>query len=649
MFNKRLFFFLSMFVLFVTVLAACTTPTDSISEEPVQVVTETIINEAPAVAVTMPAPVVTEGPVPSQGIETTKDLVICQIQEPDTLYPPGSSMLASTAVRHAIWTWQNTELSFDYQPVGIKKIPSLANGDARIADVEVRIGEIVVDSSGEAVVLKTGIEIVNAEGKQVVFDGLPVMMKQLTVDFEIMPRKFSDGEDVTADDYLFTYNIYKDPDTGYSEFTFERTKRYEKIDDLNVRWTGVPGFLDSTYFLNAIPGGIQEVFPEHLWSGFSAAELLANEMSNRLPVGDGAFRIVEWAAGDKIVLEPNEYFWGQDRGLPYLDSLTYKFIPDANQLIAQLLKGDCHIGTQDAFTVRDSPFLIEAENNGLLTTYFQIGTVWEHIDFGINSTPEYAATRPDWFEDVRVRQAITMCTNRQAMVDNILYGRSEVIHSYIPSIHPLYPDQLTEWPYDVIAANALLDEVGFVDTNSDGIREFPAGEPFSPILGTTTGNQTRQQIVQIFKDNMLDCGIDVQLQYLPATEWFADGPEGPFFGLRFDMVEFAWLTGVEPPCELYLSSQIPTPENGWAGQNATGYSNRAFDAACLKAKGSLPGTADYEEGHAEAQILFSEELPVIPLFLPLKVAATRPEVLNFRIDPTQNSELHNIYEIDLQQ
>lgn len=86
-----------------------------------------------------------------------------------------------------------------------------------------------------------------------------------------------------------------------------------------------------------------------------------------------------------------------------------------------------------------------------------------------------------------------------------------------------------------------------------------------------------------------------------------------------------------------------------AGQNNTGFVNAAFDAACLQARGNLPGTEAYQLGHAEAQRIFSEQLPVLPLFLRLKVAAARPDVLNFGVDPTQNSELYNIYEIDLAQ
>ena len=274
-----------------------------------------------------------------------------------------------------------------------------------------------------------------------------------------------------------------------------------------------------------------------------------------MPVSDGPFMISEWVPADSIIMVPNPHYHRD--GLPLLNSVTFKFIPDTNQLIAQLLSGACDIGTQDGLGANDAPFLIEAENSGLITPYFQTGTVFEHIDFGIDSYGDYGdgIGRPDFFEDVRVRQAMTMCTDRQSMVDNILFGRSEVIHTYIPSVHPLYPEGLTEWPFDVEAANALLDEVGYVDSDGDGIREVD-GTPFAVTLGTTTGNEMRQQLTQIFKENMLECGIDIELYYLPSSEWFADGPDGPLFGRRFDLGEFAWLTGVQPSCNLYFSSAI---------------------------------------------------------------------------------------------
>ncbi|MAT99027.1 MAG: hypothetical protein CL608_17925 [Anaerolineaceae bacterium] len=654
MFNTKKWALVALLVaLGAVVLAACTPTTETVTVEVTRVVTETVVEEGQTVEVTR---VVTETVVEQVEVEPEeepagpKDLIVCMAQEPDTMYPYGGSMLAASAVQHAIYENNFTTLSYDYQAQGLEKLPSLADGDAVVESVEVNAGDTVVDAAGNVVTVEEGVSLTTSDGETVEFAGDPVMMDRIVADFTMKPRVWSDGTPVTANDSVYSFNVNADPDTPATKFTVERTTSYEATGDLSTRWTGLPGYKDSTFFIN-----FWQPFPEHVWGAFSAAEMLEAEETSRLPVGDGPFAIQEWIAGDSIRLTPNEFYYQE--GLPYLDSVTYKFIPDTNQLIAQLLSGACDIGTQDGMDAGQAPFLIEAENNGLLTPYFQTGTVYEHIDFGVNSYGDYGdgIGRPDWFEDVRVRQAMTMCTDRQSMVDNILFGRSEVIHTYIPSVHPLYPSgELTEWPYDVEGANAMLDEAGFVDGDGDGIREDPAtGTPFAVTLGTTTGNEMRQQLTQIFKENLLECGVDVELYYLPSSEWFADGPDGVLFGRRFDLGEFAWLTGVEPSCSLYITDSITGPEEegfgGWGNSNNTGWSNEDFDAACKRALGALPGTEDYEQGHIDAQIIFSEQVPVIPLFLRLKVAAARPNVLNFGVDPTQNSEMYNIFEIDLQQ
>lgn len=656
MFNKRWAIGALVVLVGAVILAACSPEVVTETVEVTRIVTEEVEVAGETVEVTVVETVtevveVTAVPEEVEEEAAPKDLIICMAQEPGTLYTYGGNMLAQSAVQHAFEENNIETRSFAYQARGIEKVPSLADGDAVINVVEVVAGDTVVGADGEPVVLEEGMEIVNADGETVAFEG-SAMMEQMVVNFTFKPRVWSDGEPVKASDSVYGFNLAADPDTPASKFTTDRTASYEADGDLGVVWTGVPGYLDSTYFVN-----VWQPFPEHHLGGFTAAELLEAEESSRTPIGDGPYKIDEWIAGDSILLSPNEFYYA---GTPALDSVTYKFIPDTNQLIAQLLSGSCDIGTQDGMDVGQSPFLIEAESSGLLTPYFQTGTVYEHIDFGINSYGDYGDDigRPDWFEDVRVRQAMTMCTDRQSMVDNILYGRSEVIHTYIPSVHPLYPEGLTEWPYDVDQANALLDEVGFVDSDGDGIREYTDGTPFSVTLGTTTGNEMRQQLTQIFKENQLECGIDIELYYLPSSEWFADGPDGVLFGRRFDLGEFAWLTGVEPSCSLYISSQVTGPIDeinpltgqpfgGWGAANDAGWVNEDFDAACLRALGGLPGTEDYEEGHLEAQRVFSQEVPVIPLFLRLKVAAARNDVLNFGVDPTQNSELYNMYEIDL--
>ncbi|MCP5098797.1 MAG: hypothetical protein GY943_24870, partial [Chloroflexi bacterium] len=252
---------------------------------------------------------------------------------------------------------------------------------------------------------------------------------------------------------------------------------------------------------------------------------------------------------------------------------------------------------------------------------------------------------------VRVRQAMMMCTNRQQIVDEVLYGAAELTHAYVPDNHPLMPTDLQQWPYDVAAANALLDEVGYTDEDGDGIRETTSGSPFQIALSSTIGGELRQAVSQVFVQNMRDCGIVVAEEWFPAGEMFADGPDGPVFGRQFDLALFAWLTNTDPHCNLWHSDNITGEEadgfGGWSNSGNTGWHNDAFDAACGVATTSLPGMSTYETAHQDALRIFAEDLPVMPLFFRLKISVTRPEVLNFHLNSSENSELWNLYEIDL--
>jgi peptide/nickel transport system substrate-binding protein len=609
---------------------------------PSSIAPETATTLLPAIATStvtvQPTSTATPSPSPSP-TPKPKNLVICMAAEPDTLYLYGGSMLATSAVQHGIYENLITNLSFAYQAQGIEKVPALANGDALLRNVSVRAGETIVNSSGDLVTLQRGERVMNASGQEVTFDSGSITMSQLVVNFTLKPMVWSDGTPVTAADSVFSFELASHADTPAGKFKVTRTAGYKALDNLRLEWTGVPGFQDSTYFTN-----VWTPLPRHQLARFTAARLLEIEETARRPLASGPFVVTKWVAGDRMELVKNPHYYRSAEGLPYLDTVTFKFIPNTNQLVTQLLSGQCDIGTQDGIDISQSSFLIEAEGNGLLKPYFQTGTVYEHIDFNISPVDD----RPRWFTDVRVRQAMTMCTNRQGMVDNIFYGRSEVIHSYIPRIHPLYPTNVTEWPYDVNAAKLLLEQAGYRDRNGDGIRQDPVnGRPFRITLGTTSGNEMRQRLTQIFKEDMKACGIEVELYYMPASQLFADGPDGPLFGRRYDLGEFAWLTGVEPACSLYSGNEIPGPANSWIGQNNTGWNDSAFTAACTRAIASLPGTAEYTQYHQQALRIFAENVPIIPLFLRVKVAVTRPEVRNFRLDATQNSELWNLFEIDL--
>ena len=194
---------------------------------------------------------------------------------------------------------------------------------------------------------------------------------------------------------------------------------------------------------------------------------------------------------------------------------------------------------------------------------------------------------------------------------------------------------------------------------AQGVGNVPDGTRLAVTYETNTA---RSQIASILQGSLAQCGIQTNIQ-IYGKELFDGGPEGAIFGRNFDLGGFAWLTGVAPPCDLYLSSQTPGPageawisvqdgisrtfsESGWGGENDSGFANEEFDHACNTALGSLPGQPEFEAAHLEAQRIFAEQLPVAPLFPRIKLAATRPDLCGFIMDPSNNSEFWNIEEFD---
>ena len=656
--RKNLFGLMGVLVVLSLVLGACTTPTpevvEKIVEKTVEVEVEKIVEKTVEVEKVVEKIVEVEVTAEPEPVGP-KVLVVCQGQEPDTLYVNGGTMLAGSFIKDAFYDGPIDNRTYAYQAVILEKLPSLDDGDAVVNAVMAQTGDMVVDDNGDNVELEEGMLIRPAGCRStdcaVEFDGTPLELDQMVATFKLVEGlSWSNGDPLTADDSVYQFELVADPDTAVSKFTIDRTASYEAVDDMTTVWTGLPGYIDSTFFAN-----FWQPMPRKLWQeelGYSAADLLEAEESSRLPMGWGAFVITEWVAGDHITVEKNPLYFRADEGLPYVDTVIYRFVSDANAAVAQLISGECDILTQDNSLEDQSELLLKLEQQGVLNPTFLTGTVWEHVDFGINPIPSY--DRPDFFEDLRTRQAIAHCLDRQSVVDAVAFGRSIVINSYIPPEHPLYADGLTEYAFDPDAGMALLEEVGWVDSDGDGVREAAGVEGIAD--GTllefkwqSTTASMRVQYMQIFQQNLADCGIKVNLENLPAGEYFADGPDGPLFGRHFDLGSFAWLTGVEPPCDLYLGldTNIPSEENGWGGQNDPGFMNDEFNAACLRAITALPGTEDYIEGHKESQRIFSEQLPVVPLFLRLKLAATRPEVKGFIMDPTANSEMWNIEAFDL--
>jgi peptide/nickel transport system substrate-binding protein len=165
------------------------------------------------------------------------------------------------------------------------------------------------------------------------------------------------------------------------------------------------------------------------------------------------------------------------------------------------------------------------------------------------------------------------------------------------------------------------------------VTDVPANTPLILNYHTTTATQ-RRQVTEILIASLAECGVGLNPIYLTASDFYAQGPTGPLFGRQFDLAEYAiGVNTIEPQCDWFMSSQVPNDANNWVGTNVSGFSNPDFDTACGQALQSLPGDPEYAL-HQQAQVTFASELPSIPLYMRLKIAASRNDLCGFILDPS---------------
>jgi peptide/nickel transport system substrate-binding protein len=610
-----------------------------------------------------PEPTLTATPVP-----LPRQLTVCLGQEPDSLYPVDNPSSAARSVLAAIYDGPIDTNSYGYQAVILERLPSIENGDAQLFSKSVYVGDEVVDASGTPVTLAVGVKIRpvgchvvvpdparDSDACVIEYDGTSaVQMDQMQVTFNLLPGlTWSDGEPLTAEDSIFAYQVAADSASSGSKYLVDRTQSYEAADETTIQWWGKPGFIDPTYFTN-----FWSPLPKHLWSQFPVDQLSETDESARTPLGWGAYAIQEWVAGDHITLMKNPRYFRAGQGLPKFDILTFRFVPDPGTAISDLLAGTCDILDPSVRLDGQAGLLRSMAEQNQLQALFTKVPVMEELALGIQPASYDngidARDRVDYFGDVRVRQAIALCLDRQQVVDTVLSGLSTVPNSYLPPEQPLYNPDVTTYSFDVAAAGQLLEQAGWKDVDHDpstprqasGVPGIPNGAPFMVNYVTTNAVQ-RQQVSTILTASLAQCGIKVNVQYLDANTLYAPGPDGVLFGRNFDLAEFAMgSTGIEPPCDWYTSSEVPNAANSWVGTNVSGYTNPAFDAACLVSKQSLPDDPTHASAYAQAQSIFANDLPVIPLYWRVQTAAAGADLCHFSLDPTAVSSLWNIEAFD---
>ena len=595
-----------------------------------------------------PQPTITAQPVITS-TSSPRALTICLGQEPNTLYPFGNLNAAAQSVLAAVDDGPIDTIGYTYQPVILQKLPSLADRDAAISQVSVNTGSEIVDADGSLTALSIGTNVrpsgCRSDRCAVTYSGSGLQMDQMSVTFHLRPDlTWSDGTPLTADDSVYGYQIASNDSSSPFKFLADHTQSYTATNMTTIQWTGIPGFIDPTYFTDFfVPA------PKHAWDKFGATDLSQADVASRTPMGWGPYMIQNWAIGDHITLTKNPYYFRASEGFPKFDTLTFRFISDPNSAISLLTSGGCDILDPSINLDSQVALLQQMQDANQIQAFFTPTSTIEWLGLGINPATydngdRSARTRPDFFADPRTRRAIALCLDRQKVADTVLFGQSSVPSSFVSSSHPLYVSDLPGYKFDATAGSQLLEQAGwkFVSGDTSPVRRavsvsgVAGGTPLVLDYITTQSVQ-RRQVIDILSHSLAQCGIGINVQYESQQDLYAPGPVGPLFGRKFDLAEYALsTTSLEPPCEWFTSNEIPNAANHWIGVNVSGYKNPAFDTACYTAQSSLSGEQAYIDSYHQAQSIFANDLPAIPLFFRLSVAAARADLCHFNPDSTAN-------------
>lgn len=333
--------------------------------------------------------------------------------------------------------------------------------------------------------------------------------------------KFSDGQAITADDFITTFKIHTDDKVGSnsydSYFINGKPITLKKIDNYTLQFD-FPQASASAY---SRMGGLTP-WPDHVFGpvyrskGAEGIKAMWGIGANPSTiVSPGPWVISSYQAGQRAVLKKNTYFgeWVKDgagKPLPYLDTMSIRLLKDLNAGLAAYLAGQIDIfGASKADDLAQIKRAIDGGNlKANLVPNVSPNSTSSWIVFNWNKSGD--AAKQKIFRDVRFRQAMSHIANRQAMIQLALGGLGSEVYTGVYPVFKNYQfDSTPKYKYDLAAATKLLAQMGFSKKNAQGYLTNSAGQVLEFNLATNAGNTVREQLGRIFTDEAKKVGVKV--------------------------------------------------------------------------------------------------------------------------------------------
>jgi peptide/nickel transport system substrate-binding protein len=421
-----------------------------------------------------------------------------------------------------------------------------------------------------------------------------------------------DGEPVTAHDIAFTYNYIVDNAVSLYANYFPATDEIVARDDTTLVWktkqpTLAPEWPPWVYIL-----------PEHIWGEFKSLKE-AEGFDNVPAIGSGPFQLVEWKRGQFIRMRAYKDYWG---GAPTIDEVVVRVFKNQEAMVQALKKGEIDFAEGISAQLFDS-----LENAEGIETHVAAAGGFTNLIMNVLPDGERLpacggpcdSTGHPALLDPQVRLAIAHAIDKEALIDRVLSGYGQYGTTVVP------PQTAPRWHYeptedelidfDLEAANAILDEAGYEDTDGDGVREMPGGgRPLEMRLMLRSESSDSIKMGPFIQGWLKQIGIETKNEAVTDAklldEWGVN---------NFDLYTYGW--GPDPDPDFILSTFTTGQCLSWAD---TCYSNPEYDRLYQQQH----TTVDEEERKSiveEMQRILYQDNPEIVLFYDNDLQAYRSD------------------------
>ncbi|WP_246148198.1 peptide ABC transporter substrate-binding protein [Skermanella pratensis] len=420
--------------------------------------------------------------------------------------------------------------------------------------------------------------------------------------FTIQPgATWGDGKPLTTRDVLFTWEVGRHPLSGvtnaqlFSKDIVGITAVDEKT--FTVHWDKYRCSYDSINDLLVLPEHLERPVFEADPAQYRNRTLYDTDRTNP-GLYFGPYRISRVESGAYVVLEPNPTWWGDKPGFR---RIVVRTIENTSAMEANLLSGEVDYVAGEVGLSIEQALAFEKRHGQRFRVVYQPGLFYEHIDLKLDN---------EILSDVRVRRALLTAIDRDAISRQLFGGKQPVAHTGVNPLDRYYSEDFTRYPFDPAAAVKLLEEAGWKELRG-GIRHDSAGRRLSLEFQSTAGNRTRELVQQVLQEQWRKVGVEVRINNQPARVLFGETLRERRFPA---MALFAWLSAPENiPRTILHSTMIPTPENGFSGQNYVGFR----DAETDRIIDDLEVTCGENEARplwTRLQQIYAEQLPALPLY-----------------------------------